>query len=336
MKSIKRILLTITLILLAATVAWAQDFEGPPGGGPGGPGNRGRDGDRGQMRQIMQKYKNDPDFQKMLSELKAIRDEQRQKRESMQNSGTRPDRETMKANMQQMKTKMDAVKAKYNSKFPDFFKEIEKQHKRRQRRRQQMRNDPSFKKLQSAMKKYENDPEFQAMQKEIRSLHQQQRRNRNRNRGGNNGNHQQRGAGNQEFRQKMEDIEAKYQSKFPDFFQAAKEMRQKRMQERFKNNPAAKKLYEAMEKYKNDPEFKSMTDQMKAMRQAHQQEMQNLRKSGDRQTIRAKRQEFRQKMEQFTAKYKSKYPDFFQALEEMQKNRQGNHRGGRGRNKNSY
>lgn len=327
MKKLYAILLTLMMILVLAGLAVVSAAETP---------HRTRGG-RGNFRAIMQKYRDDPEFKQMMQELKTLRQEVRSEMQKYRSSGARPDPETIKSKRAEFENKFNAVKNKYGSKFPDFFAEVEKMKRQRKQRRQKRMNDPDRKKMQEVMKKYEDDPDFKKMMEEIRSARSSMRgMRRGRKRTGSRGSRPNPGEmrkKRQEMKQKMEAIEAKYGSKFPDFFSTAKEIRKSRMEKHFKKNPGMKKMFEARQKYQSDPDFQKMTNELRSIRQEMRKEMQSMRSSGMKNTDRTERMnkmnEFRAKFDAVKAKYQSKFPDFFEAIEELRNNRK-NRRGRRG------
>ena len=232
-----------------------------------------------KLRAAIDKYRDDPDFQKLMQEERKMRQEMRGSRDNdkkqidaikseyqkkIDAATTQAEKDRLKKEMQQkiraimqqgrsqaqskrkeMEKKSAALEKKYGSKFPDFFtakKELQKYIESQMKNRKgnfnksgsmggpgqggpgQGGNDPDRQKLMSIVQKYKDDPDFKKMQSEIRTARDSMRSKMQ-----NSGDDpSQRRKAMQEFQSKMQEIEKKYGSKFPDYFEAVREMMKKR------------------------------------------------------------------------------------------------------------
>ncbi len=331
MKSIKKLFIAVALVLLTGALVWGQALS--VNGAKGHRGNRGQWGHRGQMRQIMEKYRDNAEFQTMLGEIREIRLDHRRQMEKLRSSGEEIDAETRNAHFAGLKEKLSDVRARYESKFPDFFAEAGKMLKMGRARFMEMKETPEFQQLQKVREKYQDNPDFIAMEKEIRTLRHEQAKKMPPMDGMKSGfNWQEIKARRQANQEKMQEIETKYQDRFPDYFEAKHALRDKIRREWANRNPGKARIAEIMEKYQDDATFLAMVKEGQTMRKAHFEEMKSLRESGDEEAIRAKRQEFRSALQEFKSKYQAQYPDFFEALEEIH----GKFRRNRGGQKGNY
>jgi hypothetical protein len=249
MKKALKIMLAVMVVALVVSFAWAQSSGSTPAKTSQSPAATGVTPGKGapppqrpmmmqgsKMKEVMDKYKNDKEFQGMIQEIKEIRKDQRKKVMELRKEGKRPDREQIMKLRDEEKIKLDAIEKKYGAKYPDFFKVTGEIRKERMER---MKNDPKFGKMKGkmgkddpnraklveSMKKYKDDPDFKKMIEERRAASLSLRQYRNQMKAeGKKMEPEELSKRVKAHQDQMSAIEKKYGAKFPDYFKAVKEI----------------------------------------------------------------------------------------------------------------
>ncbi len=194
-----------------------------------------------KINKINNEYQPKIDAAKTEAEKKALQQEMQKKIGDMMQSY----KKGVDAKRKEMQLKNSQLEKKYGAKFPDYFTAKNEMIKEMQGKMNsrgnsagkpggmgqgqgqgmgQGGNDPNRQKMMSIAQKYQNNPDFKKMTEEVRKARDDMRSQMEN--AGENRSEKMRIM--QNFRAKMEDIEKRYGSKFPDYFEALKEMRNNR------------------------------------------------------------------------------------------------------------
>lgn len=196
-----------------------------------------------KIAKINNEYQPKIDAAKTEAEKKALKQEMQGKISTMMQS-YRKEADTKIKEIQSFNSQMEK---KYGAKFPDYFaakKEMLKEMRGKMKMggnsgskpggmgqgqgqvqgMGQGGNDPNRQKMNSITQKYKNDPDFKKMTDEVNKARDEMR-SQMENVGEN---RSERRRLMQNFQAKMQDIEKRYGSKFPDYFKALEEMRMNR------------------------------------------------------------------------------------------------------------
>ena len=200
-----------------------------------------------KITKINDKYQPKIDAAKTETEKQALRKEMQGQISTMMQAY----KKEANAKRIEMQTKNSELEKKYGAKFPDYFTAKNEMIREMQGRMKkggnsgnkngsksgnkpgsksggmgqgQGGNDPNRQKMMSISRKYQNDPDFKKMTEEVRAARDDMR-SQMENVGEN---RSERRRLMQNFQAKMQDIEKRYGSKFPDYFKALEEMRKNR------------------------------------------------------------------------------------------------------------